>query len=375
MKEDRVLHIIAFNVPAPPDYGGVIDIFYKIKALHESGIRVILHTYQYGREQSSELNNICEAVYYYKRDKTLEYFFRRQAFIVVTRNSRELIDRLQKDRYPIIFEGLHCCNNIDELDHNDRKLVIRAHNIEHEYYSQLGFYEKNFLKKIFYYTEAMKLTVYEKEIYPSRQIAAISSSDDKYFAKNYSNSSLIPAFHPYEDIEIKQGFGSHILYHGNLSVPENIEAANFLLKNVFPYILYPCIIAGKNPHKSIYKNAQGVSNVKILDNPDKILMEELISNAQINLLPAFQKSGLKLKLLAALFRGRHCLVNAKMISGSGLESLCTLAEEVSEFIARSNELILKPLEDTEIIKRKELLFFHFSNKLNAAKLIQLLWPE
>ena len=30
---DHHLHIIAFNVPYPANYGGVIDVFYRIKAL------------------------------------------------------------------------------------------------------------------------------------------------------------------------------------------------------------------------------------------------------------------------------------------------------------------------------------------------------
>jgi hypothetical protein len=28
------LHIISFNVPYPTDYGRVIDVFYRLKALH-----------------------------------------------------------------------------------------------------------------------------------------------------------------------------------------------------------------------------------------------------------------------------------------------------------------------------------------------------
>ncbi len=33
---EQHLHIISFDVPAPPDYGGVIDVYYKAKALAES---------------------------------------------------------------------------------------------------------------------------------------------------------------------------------------------------------------------------------------------------------------------------------------------------------------------------------------------------
>ena len=46
----REIHIVCFDVPHPPDYGGVIDIYYKVKSLHELGIKVHLHCYQYGSQ-------------------------------------------------------------------------------------------------------------------------------------------------------------------------------------------------------------------------------------------------------------------------------------------------------------------------------------
>ena len=48
----KKIHVVAFDVPYPADYGGVIDIYHKVEALHHQGIEVILHMYQYGREES-----------------------------------------------------------------------------------------------------------------------------------------------------------------------------------------------------------------------------------------------------------------------------------------------------------------------------------
>ena len=41
------LHIISFTIPYPPNYGGAIDVFYKIKALHSAGVKVHLHCFSY----------------------------------------------------------------------------------------------------------------------------------------------------------------------------------------------------------------------------------------------------------------------------------------------------------------------------------------
>ena len=51
---DKHLHIIALNIPFPPNYGGVIDIYYKIKALHQLGVKIILHCFAYERPQAEE---------------------------------------------------------------------------------------------------------------------------------------------------------------------------------------------------------------------------------------------------------------------------------------------------------------------------------
>ena len=36
-------------MPYPPDYGGVFDLYYKLKYLHERGVIIHLHCYEYGR--------------------------------------------------------------------------------------------------------------------------------------------------------------------------------------------------------------------------------------------------------------------------------------------------------------------------------------
>ena len=44
------------------------------------------------------------------------------------------------------------------------------------------------------------------------------------------------------------------------------------------------MIAGKNPNDDLIAAAQGLDNVKLISNPDAIIMESLISDAQIILL-------------------------------------------------------------------------------------------
>ena len=99
----KQLHIVSFDVPFPANYGGVIDVFYKIKSMHQERVGVILHCFQYGREKSEELESICEKVYYYKRKMNWLGFFSKTPFIVYSRKNKELLKNLMKDDFPIIF--------------------------------------------------------------------------------------------------------------------------------------------------------------------------------------------------------------------------------------------------------------------------------
>ena len=113
---DYHLHVIAFDVPYPANYGGVIDVFYRVKALSEAGVKVHLHCFEYGRGKAEVLNR-CYEVKYYKRDTSFWKQFRREPYVVASRRSEALVKDLLKDDYPILCEGLHTTAVL-----NDRRL-------------------------------------------------------------------------------------------------------------------------------------------------------------------------------------------------------------------------------------------------------------
>ena len=76
------LNVVSFSVPFPANYGGVIDVFYKLKALSKLDVKIILHCFQYDRKPSKELENICEQVYYYPRKMLVKGIWMCQIIIV-----------------------------------------------------------------------------------------------------------------------------------------------------------------------------------------------------------------------------------------------------------------------------------------------------
>lgn len=43
----RTLHLVSFDVPYPPDYGGIVAVLDLIKLLRQKGIKIILHVFVY----------------------------------------------------------------------------------------------------------------------------------------------------------------------------------------------------------------------------------------------------------------------------------------------------------------------------------------
>lgn len=369
---ETALQLVAFNIPYPPDYGGVIDVFYKIKALAENGVSVYLHCFEYNRPQTSELEKYCTKVFYYPRKHGIRYQFSTKPYIVITRNNDQLLNNLSSKNYPIIFEGLHTCLNLDNPALKNHLKLVRTHNVEHEYYRNLCKSERNIFKKVFFRMEACKLKRYENGLKNASHLLSISPNDNFYFDHKYGNSHFIPAFHPFNEIKSKEGRGEYILFHGNLSVAENIQAVEYLIKNVFSRISQPVIIAGKNPTANLSNKIQQHSNIQLISNPENEQMEALIQNSHICLIPTFQDTGLKLKLLASLFSGRFCIANAPMIHKTGLEHLCHLADTPKEMIDCVNELFELDFTSEEIEKRKLILEDAFSNHHNALNIIRLL---
>ena len=99
------LHIVSFDVPLPANYGGVIDVFYKLKALHQLGVKIHLHCFYNDRESKKELETYCENITYYKRKSALKSYFSVLPFVVKTRSDKKLISNLNKDNEPVLFEG------------------------------------------------------------------------------------------------------------------------------------------------------------------------------------------------------------------------------------------------------------------------------
>ena len=369
---DNHIHIVSFDIPCPVNYGGVIDVFFKLKALYERGLKVHFHCFEYGREHSERLEKMCFSVNYYKRDMSFSKMFSKYPFIVSSRISESLIQDLLEDDYPIILEGLHTCGVLLDPRMQGRKIFVRTHNVEHDYYQYLAETEKNLRKKLFLRMESRKLRKFEPVLAKATGILAISNKDYEYFKELYDNVYLIPAYAGFDKVDVLEGQGDFVLYHGKLDVSENYNAAEFLINEVFKGTRIKLKIAGMNPPHYLKKLVENERNIQLIENPEDDDLQELIRNAQINILVTAQSTGLKLKLLNALFNGRYCVVNDKMVEGLDINDLCVVANTAEEMKTVVADLMAKPFVEEQVEIRKSRMDAFYNPSRATDKLVELL---
>lgn len=361
------LHVVAFNVPYPADNGGLIDVFCKLKALHRAGISVILHCYEYGRSHADELNRYCESVHYYRRNTGKTGLLHSLPYIVVGRRSEELVQRLAADDVPVLLEGLHCCGILGHPALANKKMFVRTHNVEHDYYRGLAQVERHIFKRYYFGNEAAKLERFEEILSQAAGIFAISRADRLYFSQRYPQTPVwnVPAFHLNDEVKLGPEENDFALYHGSLDVGENNHAALKLVQEVFNDLPYTLIIAGKNPSKELRQACEGKPNIRLKSKVNTADIQDLVSRARVNVLPTWQSTGIKLKLLMALFSGRHCLVNEQMVKDTGLETLCRIENTPTDMKRALHELFEHDFTEQEFEFRKRILEQSFSNAHGA----------
>lgn len=367
----KSIHIVSFDCPFPPDYGGVIDVFYKLKALHKKGVKVNLHYFADEEKTHSELESLCENVYFYPKTSVMStQFLSKLPMRMLLRSDKSILSNLLKDDAPIFFEGLHSSYIAKAPELANRKKYLRCHNAEAEYALNMSKVESNYVKRKAFKVEAKRTAEFEKDLTHFTGLFVLSEKDKSYFADSNPNVKLLPIFHQDSGVEVQDGLGNYILFHGNLSVNENIDTAKWIANEIAPQFWdFNFVIAGKNPSQSLQDEIND-QNIECIANPSQEEMDELVRDSQIILLKTAVPSGIKLKLIDSLSKGRHIVSDENTVLSSGLKNAVKIAEGNQAVKIEIRKLMHTEVEDANINLRIQLFDKILNNQKNIQKLIE-----
>lgn len=359
MTASKHIHIIAFDSPYPAHYGGVIDIWYKIIALHHIGIDITLHIFLYGgRKPQIEINKYCKKVFYYHRNTHLSQHLSTLPYIVKSRKNNELIRHILTNPAPVLMEGLHSTASLLELKAQKIPCFIRMHNIEEKYYRYLYALENRNYKKAFYFLEYKKIQSYERQLNQSSGLIFLSPKDENSFESKTNHTTIYPFHGMYIDEKNVQILS--LLFHANFEIKENRLAAEKII-SMSDKIHLPIVFAGKNA--DTLPAPRPSSNVQFVNNPSDEQMLQLLRSSAIHLLPQSQPTGIKLKLIHSLFTAQYIITSAEMASDFPWEnevivyktwsSIPKIVKDISEgnINPKSKNSILLTLDDKQNAQR------------------------
>ncbi len=375
---ERHLHIVCAEMPWPADCGDNIDIQNRLDAFHQNG--VLIHLHYFGEEPEKvprKLKNKCTSVSVYPEKNKGIYLSGKTPAVIHARIDEQLIETLNADNYPILMEGISVTGNLTGIRSENRKICIRVHREGSAYYNRLKKICSNPVKKLYYAAESYLMKKYVKSLPGDCMYACVSRIDARRLSDlGLPDVRFIPAFPSWQTVTAPVGMGNLCLFHGNLSAPENERTALWLLWNIFNKVRIPFVIAGKNPSRRLQKAASFLQHTCLISNPCDQEMNDLIRKAHINILPCLHPknpTGIRQKLLHALFEGRHCVATASMVAGTDLEDACHIGNSANGMASIISQLYYLPFAEEEITLRKRLLCDRYNNEKNLTVFTGYLW--
>lgn len=343
------LLVICTDVPLPANTGGRVDVWRRLNALAEHGDRVaLLCWHDAGRTPEPDavtlaaLGAVCEQLRVASISRNLGELLRRLVLLwrmpshaasrwVTTRSGGLLAWARSFQPDAILLDGLYGGAVAVHLAAALKvPLLYRSHNIEHLYMQDQLARESRWQRRIGLFANCLGLARFEKRIHRKALRVFDISPDDRLFwvANGSARIDWLPtSVDPSFALRIAQGSSTgapiDILYFGNLNTPNNIEALQWLVREVLPRVsarrTLRIVVAGSNPAVAVRMAVSGDARVHLVANPAD--MAPLIGAARVIVNPMQAGSGVNLKSVEMLFS------NALLVSTSaGVKGLSPAAK-------------------------------------------------
>jgi hypothetical protein len=367
---ERSLHIICFDHPFPPQYGGVIDMYYLIEALSKAGVRLQLHVFGVSRKDDDDpIVSLSEQVFYYPLMSKAKAILTHLPFSMALRQHPKLLENLLLLKAPILFTHFKASALAFHPKLKNYSKFLRLQNIESAYYLGIASKESQWLKKQMYLRDAKRYEVVEERLEIFQRVFSLSHQETQCMQKRSGNACFVPVFHENQMVDLQGTRGQFALFHGDLQISDNLMAAKMLVER-FKSIDYPLVIASSHAAKKVNSWIGDAKNIRFELIKEEGVLERLLSEAHLNVLWSFQPTGTKLKLMNCLYKSRFCVVNPNLTDDPNILAYCTVVsteQEIASAVAQLSEVTFN--ED------RTALYTYLDNQSKAEKMIQFLFES
>lgn len=391
----KVLMVTPY-VPYPPASGGQIRTYNLLKYLSRNNeiTLVALSKNERDSEYLPALKKYCKEIYICKKPKKpwqlksiLKSVLSSMPFLIVRNYSQEararLTEILDKETFDVIHsETFYVMPHIPETK---TPIVLVEQTIEFQVYKHFVDSLPFFVRPILY-IDIAKLRFWEAHYWKKATlIATVSEQDKKIVIKE--EPSISPVVIPnaagedmiMDRLPAKKNDGQTLLFQGNFSWLQNVEAAEYLIDKIVPKLQekFPnitLVIAGQHAHK-----IKRTTGVKVTDIPydDIETVKKLYRESTLFLAPIFGPGGTRLKILGAMACGLPVISTYTGIEGLAVQNgeHVLVANDPDEFVTA----IGRAIDDNTLYQKLRKNAFELIrttyNWQSIAKLLEVSYEE
>lgn len=350
-------------LPYPPASGGQIRTLNLLKHLSKNHDITLVSLYKNAQEKkyASHLEAYCKKIYVCKRAERpwqlkniLKSIFSFQPFLVVrnfSEEAKQVVTRLlDKEQFDVIHaETFYIMPHIPQTEIN---ILLVEQTIEYKVY-------QHFISHLFFpirfalSLDIFKLKYWEKFYWKKADIVATVSHADQQVIQKI-DPHIDPVIIPngagdemfVEKLYTKQLAKPQLLFMGNFSWLQNVEAAQYLIETVFPYVQQKIphvelVIAGQNALKKLPSHAAPNIQVINIAADDTETVKKLYQLATLFVAPIFGPGGTRLKILASMAAGLPIVSSKTGIEGLGVKDgkHVLIADSPDEFVKNCVQLL------------------------------------
>jgi Glycosyltransferase len=347
-------------VPYPPSSGGQIRTFNLLKYLSQKNQITLVCLYKNNEEKKylKTLQNYCNKIYPCKRAEKpwqikniIKTIFSPLPFLIVRNFSNEAKKTieflLKNEKFDVIHAETFYI--MPHLLSTKIPIILVEQTIEYRVYQHFV-NSLFFLFRPFFYFDILKLKYWERFYWKKANIvAAVSKTDEENIKKlePHLKTAIIPNGAGDEMIVKKLPKKNLkkpvLLFQGNFYWLQNVEAANFLIKKIYPLLkkTFPqgkLIISGQKASKIKAKKNIKIVNLEL--NQTK-MVKKIYQKATIFIAPIFGPGGTRLKILAAMAAGIPVVSTKTGVEGLAVKDKVNvlLAETPHDFVKKIKLLL------------------------------------
>ena len=307
--------IMATRFPFPIEKGDKLRTYYLLKSLHKTHdlYLISLSEETISEGQLNEIKAFTKEIHLFTLSKIGKYFrliwglFNSKPLQVnyftsfkKKRKIEDLLELIKPDhiicqliRSAEYVKNYHDCpKTIDYMDALSKGMERRINKV-------------NWTSKFIFQLEARRLKDYERRIFNYFEFQTIISKQDRdYISHPDQKKMLVMANgiddHYFEALKVEKKYD--LVFVGNLNYPPNIDAINYLVKEILPSLPHlKFLISGANPSKSLLLQLDSIPNITITGWVDDI--RESYLQGKILIAPMQIGTGMQNKILEAMALG------------------------------------------------------------------------